>query len=68
MAFRFCRRVMAIAERLIMLFLGKAILTFETKDNEHDVWTYILKKGKTSIRKALQHPTYGFSLRCVKNK
>ncbi len=40
----------------------------KTKDNEHDVWVYVIEAGKNSIRKAPQHPTYAFSVRCVKGK
>lgn len=47
-------------------FKSKTILWSKTKVNEHDVWTYILEQGKDSIRKAPQHPTYGFSIRCIK--
>lgn len=37
-----------------------------SKEEEHFIWTYILEKGKKSVRKAAQHPTYAFSVRCVK--
>ncbi|MEP0987293.1 fibrobacter succinogenes major paralogous domain-containing protein [Ekhidna sp.] len=37
-----------------------------SKEQEHFIWTYILEKGKNTIRKASQHPTYAFSVRCVK--
>ncbi|MBX2873186.1 MAG: fibrobacter succinogenes major paralogous domain-containing protein [Saprospiraceae bacterium] len=47
-------------------FGGKTLFISKTKDNEHDIWTYIFEKDKSSIRKAAQHPTYGFSVRCVK--
>lgn len=47
-------------------FGEKTLFMSKTKDNEHDIWTYIFEKGKSSIRKAPQHPTYGFSVRCVK--
>lgn len=36
------------------------------KDQEHFIWTYILEVGKNKIRKASQHPTYGFSIRCIR--
>lgn len=36
------------------------------KDQEHFIWTYILEVGKNKVRKASQHPTYGFSVRCIK--
>ncbi|SNS80485.1 major paralogous domain-containing protein [Ekhidna lutea] len=35
-------------------------------EDEHFIWTYILEKGKNNVRKASQHPTYAFSVRCVK--
>ncbi|EZH73509.1 hypothetical protein ATO12_16360 [Aquimarina atlantica] len=38
----------------------------DSKEEEHFIWTYILEKGKTKIRKASQHPTYAFSIRCIK--
>ena len=47
-------------------FGEKTLFMSKTKDNEHDIWTYIFEQGKSSIRKAPQHPTYGFSVRCVK--
>lgn len=49
-------------------FGEKTYFVSKTKDNEHDIWTYILEKGKSSIRKAPQHPTYGYAVRCVKDK
>lgn len=47
-------------------FNSKTYLLSRTKDGAH-VWTYILEKEKEQIRKASQHPTYGFSIRCVKD-
>ncbi len=47
-------------------FEASAILWSSTKENEHFIWTYILEKGKDSIRVASQHPEYAFSVRCVK--
>ncbi|MBG6130260.1 uncharacterized protein (TIGR02145 family) [Aquimarina sp. EL_43] len=38
----------------------------DSKEEEHFIWTYILEKGKNKIRKASQHPTYAFSIRCIK--
>ncbi|MCE7992929.1 MAG: hypothetical protein HEP71_13150 [Roseivirga sp.] len=48
-------------------FGDKTLFWSATKDGEHFIWTFILEKGKDSIRIASQHPTYAFSVRCVKN-
>ena len=48
-------------------FNSSAILWSKTKENKHFIWTYIIEKGNDSIRKASQHPTYAFSIRCVKS-
>ena len=37
------------------------------RDGEHFIWTYIFERGSNQIRKASQHPTYAFSVRCVKD-
>jgi uncharacterized protein (TIGR02145 family) len=47
-------------------FNSKAILWSKTKEDEHFVWTYILEEENDSIRIVSQHPTYAFSIRCVK--
>ncbi len=40
---------------------------FWSKDGDSEFgWTYILEKGKNTIRKAEQHSTYAFSVRCIK--
>lgn len=49
-------------------FNSKSIFWSNTKEDEHFVWTSILEKGKDSIRMASQHPTYAFSIRCIKHK
>ena len=42
---------------------------FWSKDGDSEfAWAYILEKGKNTIRKAEQHPTYAFSVRCIKRK
>ncbi|WP_282121799.1 fibrobacter succinogenes major paralogous domain-containing protein [Algibacter mikhailovii] len=38
-----------------------------SKEEEHFVWTYIFERGNDKIRKASQHPTYAFSVRCIRN-
>ena len=48
-------------------FRERAIFWSKTKANEHDVWTFIAQKELDTIRMAQQHPTYGFSIRCVKD-
>lgn len=40
----------------------------ETPDGDHFVWTYILERDSDTIRIASQHPTYAFSVRCIKQK
>ncbi len=49
-------------------FGQKTLFWSKTKENEHDVWTFIAETGLDSIRWASQHPTYGFSIRCVKEE
>lgn len=48
-------------------FGNKAYLWSKTKLNDHDVWAFVIEKGAYTIRKAPQHPTYGYSVRCVKD-
>ncbi|MEP1094142.1 MAG: fibrobacter succinogenes major paralogous domain-containing protein [Cyclobacteriaceae bacterium] len=48
-------------------FFGyKSYFLSKTLDDEF-AWTYILEKGESLTRKASQHTTYGFSVRCVKD-
>ncbi len=47
-------------------FNEKALFWSNSKEEGHFVWTYIFEMGKNNIRRASQHPTYGFSVRCVK--
>ncbi len=49
-------------------FKSKTLFWSRTKEDEHFVWSYILELGKDSIRLASQHPTYAFSVRCIKSK
>lgn len=37
-----------------------------SKEDQHFIWTYIFEKGSNNIRKASQHPTYAFSVRCTR--
>ena len=48
-------------------FNEKTLFWSNSKEEEHFVWTYVFEKGKNKIRKASQHPTYAFSIRCIKN-
>jgi uncharacterized protein (TIGR02145 family) len=48
-------------------FKQRAFMWSKSKVDDHYVWTYVLEDGMDSIRLAPQHPTYGFSIRCVKN-
>lgn len=38
------------------------------KEEEHFIWTYVFEKGSNKVRKASQHPTYAFAVRCVKKE
>jgi len=49
-------------------FKSKTLFWSNSKEDEHFIWTYIFELGKDSIRVASQHPTYAFSVRCVKSK
>ncbi|OFX27214.1 MAG: hypothetical protein A2041_02230 [Bacteroidetes bacterium GWA2_31_9b] len=49
-------------------FKQRAIIWSKTKQDTHFVWTYGLQKGVDTFRIVLQHPTYAFSVRCVKDK
>ncbi len=46
-------------------FLSRTYFWSKT-DREEDIWTFIFEKGKNKIRKAEQHPTYAFAVRCIK--
>ncbi|WP_298534693.1 FISUMP domain-containing protein [uncultured Algibacter sp.] len=48
-------------------FNEKILFWSNSKEEEHFIWAYIFEKGKNKIRKASQHPTYAFSVRCIKN-
>lgn len=49
-------------------FGTRTLFWSKTKEDDHFVWTYILELDKDSVRAASQHPTYAFSVRCVKAK
>ena len=44
-----------------------AIFWSATKVDSHFVWGFILDEKSDTIRKAPQHPTYAFSVRCIKD-
>ena len=46
-------------------FNVKTYFWSKTGHAEH-IWTYIFEKGKDKIRKAEQHSTYAYSVRCIK--
>ena len=46
-------------------FKESSILWSRTKTEEF-AWTVIFETNKNKIRKAEQHLTYGFSIRCIK--
>ena len=47
-------------------FFGARTLFWSKTDTSEHIWTYIFEKGKNKIRKAQQHGTYAFSIRCIK--
>ena len=49
-------------------FKNKTLFWSSSKEDEHFIWTVILGLDKDAIRMASQHPTYAFSVRCIKNK
>ena len=49
------------------LFGEKGILWSKSASEEFG-WTFLFEKNKNKIRKAEQHSSYGFSVRCIKNK
>lgn len=49
-------------------FQKKVLYWSSDKENDHFIWSYIFELGSDSIRKASQHPTYAFSVRCVKEQ
>lgn len=49
-------------------FGEKTLFWSATKEDEHFVWTYILELHNDAVRTASQHPTYAFSVRCVKSE
>lgn len=49
-------------------FNARAIFWSKSKEDDHFVWAYSLQLGLDSIQMASQHPTYAFSVRCIKSK
>ena len=49
-------------------FGERTLFWSSTIDDDHYRWTYIFEENKDKVRKAHQHPTYGFSVRCIKKK
>lgn len=48
-------------------FREKTLFWSSTKEDTHFVWTYILERDMDTVRRASQHPTYAFSVRCIKD-
>lgn len=47
-------------------FFGtRAVFWTATRQDEHLVWSRVVAAGTSSLRRAPQHPHYGFSVRCV---
>lgn len=49
-------------------FNSKALFWSKTDTSDHFIWTYIFEEDSNNIRRASQHPTYAFSVRCIKKK
>ena len=47
-------------------FQHSSIFWSSTREDDHFIWTYIFEEARDSVRTASQHPTYGFSVRCIK--
>ena len=48
-------------------FGNTAVFWTSTAKDSHFVWSRVLTANSDSLRKAAQHPQYGFSVRCVKD-
>ncbi len=48
-------------------FGARAVFWSSTKQDSHFVWSRTLSFDHDSLRRASQHPQYGFSVRCVKD-
>jgi uncharacterized protein (TIGR02145 family) len=47
-------------------FFGtRAVFWTATRQDDHFVWSRVVSAGASSVRRAPQHPQYGFSVRCV---
>ena len=49
-------------------FNSKTYFWAKTENMKDFAWTFIFEKEKDNIRKAEQHPTYAYSVRCIKTK
>lgn len=49
-------------------FNTRTLFWSKTKEDDHFVWTYSLQLGIDSVKMVSQHPTYAFSVRCIKAK
>ncbi len=47
-------------------FGSRAVFWTATRQDEHLVWSRVVAAGAPSLRRAPQHPQYGFSVRCVR--
>lgn len=47
------------------LFGSRAVFWTATAEDEHFVWSRVLASDRPELRRATQHPQYGFSVRCV---
>ncbi len=48
-------------------FGSRAVFWSSTKQDSHFVWSRTLSHDHDSLRRAPQHPQYGFSVRCIKD-
>ena len=45
---------------------GQKSILWTSNHEEEDYWTYVFEVGVDTVRKAPQHPIYGFSVRCIR--
>ncbi len=50
------------------LFGTRAVFWTATTQDAHFVWSRVLSAGADSLRRAPQHPQYGFSVRCLADR
>lgn len=48
-------------------FGSRAVFWTATAQDDHFVWSRVLASDQPDLRRAPQHPQYGFSVRCVRN-